>query len=186
MKRVCAVLFALFLLCGCQNQSENLNRAMTIRSKILSSAGCSFDAEITADYGNSVCTFTLQCQVSDNADLYFTVIAPETIFGITGSVSQQGGKLTFDNEVLAFDMLLDGQFAPVCAPWLMIHTLRSGYISDCGMDADNLRIGIDDSYKENPLRCDVWVNTDNIPVRAEVLWQGRRVLSVAVKNFIYL
>ena len=163
-----------------------MNRAMTLRANLLGSAGCSFDAQIVADYGDKVYNFTMHCVTDSAGKLNFEVISPQTIGGITGYVEQQSGKLTFDDDVLAFETLVDGQIAPICAPWLMMHTLRSGYISDCSEDGDAIRIGIDDSYKEEPLRVDVWADVHNAPMRCEILWQGRRVLSVEVKNFTYL
>jgi len=36
-----------------------------------------------------------------------------TISGITGSLSQNGGKLTFDDKALAFDVMADGLVSPV-------------------------------------------------------------------------
>jgi len=185
MKRALAVLIAVFLLTGCKN-GGSVDRALVLREQLLKSNGCSFDALITADYGQYVYTFEMHCAVDRQGDLTFTVTKPETISGITGRITSEGGKLTFDDQVLAFEMLADGQITPVSAPWLLVRSLRSGYIASCGDDDSMTRIGIDDSYREDAIRLDVWLGTDDLPFRGEILWQGRRVVSVEVKNFMYV
>ena len=186
MKRVLAVLLVVFLLTGCGSGSSGMDRAMSLRERLLKSNGCVFDAVITADYGERVYTFSMHCQTDSKGELTFTVTDPQTISGITGLIGQQGGNLTFDDQVLAFEMLADGQVAPVSAPWLMIHTLRSGYLASCGEDGGGLRVRIDDSYEEDALHLDIWLDSDDLPIRGEILWQGRRVVSVEVRNFSYV
>ena len=88
--------------------------------------------------------------------------------------------------LLAFPLMADGLVTPVSAPWLFIKTLRSGYITACGKDGDNIKIEIDDSYEENALRLEIIANSDNVPVFAEIIWKGQRVLSINVKNFVLL
>ncbi len=186
MKRIFAVLLAIVMLSGCKGADRGLNRVIALREKILASSGCLFDAVITADYGDKVYTFNMACQTNEQGDLTFTVTDPQTISGITGTVTQQGGHLTFDDQALAFQMLADGQVTPVSAPWLLIRTLRSGYISACGTDGDNLRVAIDDSYREDALHLDIWIDSQDLPIRGEILWQGQRVVSLEVRNFSYM
>lgn len=186
MKRVVALLLAVFLLTGCRGGSGGMERALSLRDRLLKSNGCSFQAVITADYGSALYTFSMACQADSQGNVSFTVTEPQTISGITGIISQQGGKLTFDGQALAFETLADGQITPVCAPWLLIHTLRSGYLSSCGQDEDGLRLGIDDSYQDDALHLDIWLCKNDLPVRGEILWQGRRVVSLEVRNFLYV
>lgn len=186
MKRILSVFFMFFILTGCAKTNNELNRAMQLRERILSSNGCKFETVITADYGDSIYTFSMTCQTDQEGDLKFTVTDPKTISGITGTVTQKGGYLTFDDQVLAFEMLADGQITPVSAPWLLIKTLRSGYLSACGADGDDIRISIDDSYADNALHLDIWINDQDVPVRGEILWEGRRVVSLEVRSFSYL
>lgn len=186
MKRNLAFLLLLtVLLSGCGGNSE-LDRAMTMRERLLSANGCTFDAEITADYGDKVYSFSMSCQTDQDGTVAFTVNQPESISGITGEVSGNGGKLTFDESALAFELLADGQITPVSVPWLLIHTLRSGYLTSCGTDGENLRVSIDDSYEEDALHLDIWLDSEDLPVRGEVIWQERRILSLEVKNFTLL
>ena len=186
MKRVLVAVLVLLFCTGCKQSNTELDRAMSLREQLLHSEGCRFTAVITADYGDKIYSFTMDCQADSNGDLTFTVTEPQSISGITGKISGQGGHLTFADKALGFEMLADGQVTPVSAPWLFVRTLRSGYISACGSDGDLARLAIDDSYQENALHLDIWLDSLNTPVRGEILWQGRRVVSLEIKNFTFL
>lgn len=185
MKRLLAVLLIAVVLSGCGSNS-NLDRAMALRQRLLDSSGCSFDTVITADYGQTVYTFEMHCQADSTGNLSFTVTSPETISGITGTVSEDGGNLTFDDQVLAFEMLADGQITPVSAPWLLLRSLRGGYLKYCSTEEDRMRITIDDSYADDALQLDIWVDGSDVPQEAEILWQGRRIVTLTVNNFLYV
>lgn len=155
---------------------------MEVRTKFQSS-GCSFRATVSADYGDMIHTFVLDCAADENGKVSFTVAAPDTISGITGTLTGDTGYLTFDSEVLAFSMLADGQLSPVSAPWLLVNTLRSGFLRSCAQTQSGWHLTIDDSYAEDAMQVDIWLNEENRPTAAEVLWQGRRILTVKVENF---
>ena len=183
MKKVLAV-FALFamLFSGCGNKNSGMERALALRQKIQQNT-CSFHADITADYGDTVHEFGMDCQADSSGNLSFTVTAPETIQGITGTVDGTGGNLTFDKAVLAFELLADGQITPVSAPWILIRTLRGGYIHATADTENGTKLIINDSYEEDSLQLDIWLDEEDYPVAAEILWQGKRIVSLTVKNF---
>lgn len=178
-----SVMLLALLLTGCFGENQELDRMMTFRAKLLSGLGCSFHALITADYQETLYTFEVNCRCDEQGNLSFTVLEPETIAGITGSINSQGGALTFDNQALAFEQLADGQLTPVSAPWVLIKTLRGGYVSSCGLEEDCLRVSISDSYEENALKTDIWFDDKDIPKYGEILWDNRRILSVEISKF---
>ena len=96
------------------------------------------------------------------------------------------GKLTFDREVLVFSPLADGQIAPVTAPWILIHTLREGYITACGQTDRGLLLSINDSYAEDSIGLEIYLDESELPVFAEIIWQGKRILSVQLENFKWM
>lgn len=158
---------------------------MILRNRILDSNGCSFHATVTADYGEKLYVFSMDCISDKEGNLKFSVVSPETVSGITGEISTEGGALTFDGKILAFPTVADGQITPVTAPWVFLKTLRSGYMNSCTKDSDGYQISIDDSYAEDALRLLISVE-NNLPVRGEIFWKGCRILTIAVDNFIYL
>ena len=125
MKRIVGILMLLVLLTGCAGGNSKLDRAMALRAKMLSQ-GVSFDAEILAVLGDKSYTFVMNCRTDTQGNMTFTVARPETIAGISGSISASGGKLTFDDTVLAFPLMAEGQVTPVSAPWILVKTLRGG------------------------------------------------------------
>ena len=181
MKRIALVLAAL-LLCGCAADDGQLDRAMNLRAQMVAKE-VSFDARIVADYGDKTYEFAMQCRADTDGTLNFSVTEPETIAGISGSVSAAGGKLTFEDTALAFELMADGQLSPVSAPWVLVRTLRSGYLNSCCMEEGMLRVSIDDSYDDDPLHLEIWMDEQDVPKEAEVYWQGRRLLSISVSNF---
>ena len=183
MKRLGSILVLFLLLTGCGVRNEELDQIMALRAKLLRAAGCRFDAVVTADYGEKIHSFSLQCSADSQGNLSFTVLEPETITGIAGTISGEGGKLTFADTALAFELLADGQVTPVSAPWLLIKTLRGGYVTSCGRDGDLLRVAIDDSYDADALHLDIWLGEGDVPVRGEILYKDRRILSLEVRNF---
>lgn len=183
MKRIFLLLLLLIvLLSGCSRSDDALDRAMALRAKMLSK-GASFDAKIIADYGDRQHTFAMACTVDSQGNLSFTVTEPQSIAGITGKVSTNGGKLTYDDHILSFGLMADGLVSPVSGPWVLMKTLRSGYLTSCTKEGEFLRVSIDDSYASDALHLDVWLGNEDLPVNAEVFWQGRRLLSIAVTNF---
>ena len=108
MKKILLSLLVLAMLTGCKNRDNSLEQGLALREKMLHS-GCSFSAEITADYGDRTFSFQMVCNADVEGNLTFAVQKPESISGITGTVSATGGKLTFENTVLAFSMMADGE-----------------------------------------------------------------------------
>lgn len=186
MKRLLIVCLIVILLTGCGGENAFINQAIDLRSRISESNECSFLAVVTADYGDSVYTFSMDCKREHDGSMTMTVTAPDTISGITAHISKGTGQLTFEDKALAFEMVADGQITPVSAPWLFMEALSGGFISTCGKDGAGMRIQIDDSYAGMPLDVDIWTGEDQLPVRAEMIWQGRRIVSIDIKDFVMM
>ena len=184
--RIVTLFAAILLLSGCAGANGEMQRALGLRETLLAAEGCTFQATVTADYGDQVYTFTMLCSADKNGDMTFSVITPESISGVSGRITQSGGRLTFDDTALAFSPLAEGEISPVTAPWLFLRTLRSGYIRACGKDGDSLQVTVDDSYEADALQLDIWLSSADVPQRAQVLWHGRRVLSLGIENFDFV
>ena len=177
-------MITLVILTGCTGKRAEMDRAMTLRADLLGSEGCSFTAHLTADYGDAIQKFTLYCEGRNNGDLGFRVEEPESIAGITGRFKGSEGALTFDDAVLAFPMLVDGQVTPVSGPWIFLKTLLGGYLTACAQEAEYLHLTVNDSYEEDALQLEIWLNEANIPVRGEIIYDGRRILTMEIENFL--
>lgn len=180
MRKHFLLLLLPILLCGCAAPRED--PGLQLRSTVLEK-GCSFDAEITADYGDSLSVFTVSCQADPEGAVTFTVSAPEGISGISGTLAAGSGKLHFADKALSFPLLADGLLAPVSAPWIFVRTLRAGNLIASGKERELTRLSIDDSFRDDALRLDIWLNREDTPVRAEILSRGQKYLSLSLTNF---
>lgn len=183
MKRIVAVLITLVIFSGCTGKRDEMDRAMTLRADLLACESCSFDAQITADYGDELHSFSMSCTSDNDGAVSFTVSEPESIAGITGTIEAGEGKLTFADTALAFPLLADDQVTPVSGPWILMKTLLGGYLTACTQEDDLLHLTIDDSYEEDALQLEIWLNADNHPVAAEILYGGRRIVTMIIENF---
>lgn len=182
MKRiVLAWLAVCLLLAGCMH-TTGLDRAMELRAQLLSGV-CSFDAVITADFPDRVATFTMHCEADSGGAVHFTVLEPASIAGISGQILESGGELNFDDQALEFGLLADGRANPISGPWLLMKTLRDGYLTAATEDSGGYRVTIDDSYADDALTLDIWVDGENLPQAAEVSWEGSRILTMELQNF---
>lgn len=183
MKRILLLLMCLVFFSGCSSGQAALDAGHRLRSNILDAEGCSFTASITADYGDEIYNFDMHCTFDNNGALSFSVMKPDSIAGITGTVDATEGALTFDDQVLAFQMLADGQITPVSAPWVLMKAIRGGYIAACSKEKNGFYLQLDDSYEEDPLTVDLWIDENCAVTRGEFLWDGRRIISIDVSDF---
>lgn len=163
-----------------------MNNAIKFRRELLTAQGCSFDTDITVDYGMQTQLFALSNQGDSMGNISFSVTYPESISGISGDISGQGGNLVFDDNILAFPLLAGDQLSPVSAPWLFLKAIQSGNILSACTEENLLHIVVDDSYEDNSLTLDIWIDDRLRPVYADILYEGTRILSLAVKNFEFL
>lgn len=183
MKRGIALVLITCLLCGCKDNDSHIKQAIEIRKEILAADNCSFEAVITADYGELLYTFQMDCVMGADGSMSFTVTDPETIAGITGCISGEDASLTFDDKVLSFPMLVEGQLTPVSAPWFFVNALTDGYITGCSNNNEELCLYIDDSFAENTLNLEIYCDNQFHPQHVDFYWKQQRVLSADIRNF---
>ena len=69
------------------------------------------------------------------------------------------------------------------APWIFLKTLRGGYLTSAGMEEELLRLTVDDSYEDDALQLDIWLDRRDVPLRGDILYDGKRILTLSVENF---
>jgi hypothetical protein len=174
---------ACVLISGCSAEENGLDAGMELRSKLIKADTVSFCVDISADHGNALDLFSLECSSDREGTVSFRVAAPDSISGITGQISGKSGALTFDETVLYFPLVAQERLSPVSAPQVLINALKSGYLRASGIEENQIRLTIDDSYENDALQVDIWLDEEKLPRRAEVLCEGRMILSLDVSNF---
>lgn len=184
MKRVGFLLCVMLFLTGCSMKNDDMDRALEFRSKLLNASEVSFCCSVVADYGNQIQMFSMDCQGDSQGNIRFAVTKPETISEITGKISSEGGALTFDDKVLFFTLLKDDQLSPVSTPWIFLKVMQSGYIHAVGTEDEFFRVTLEDSYADDELLVDVWFDAEDAPVKGDILYDGKRILSFEIENFL--
>ena len=183
MKKLAALMLIFLTLTGCSKTRSMLDKAMTLRAELLACQSCTFDATITADYGDKLHTFGMHCVGDNDGVVRFEMTAPETLEGITGIISGEDSALTFDDQAVAFSLLADDQVTPVSGPWILMKTLLGGYITACNEEEGLLHLMINDSYADDALELEIWLDGESRPVQTEIGYDGRRILTMEIENF---
>lgn len=183
MKKICLFFMVMVLLSGCSRKSDEFDRAMTVRTGLLNATGCSFTATVSADFSDQTYSFTIFCKSDKDGNLEFEVMQPDYISGIKGSISSAEGKLVFDDTALTFPLQTDGLLSPISGPWVLVQALRGGYVRHYGPENDYLRLTVDDSYEEDALMLDIWINSENKPIQADIYENNRRILTLSIRDY---
>ena len=184
-QKIAALALALgMLLCGCKaaKETDGAQQALDFRSRLLN-GGCSFQAELTADYGTFVQEFSLACEYSAQEGTRMCIQAPESLAGICAEVSKDGAKLVFDGTEAAFGDLAGRKVSAMAAPQILASAWAESYISLTGKEDGALRVTYLSGYDEDELTIDTWFS-DGAPVRAEIACGGRTVLQAKITDFI--
>lgn len=183
MNRLISLLLVVIVLTGCSANTNGINDVVTLRNNLQNSSGCSFDVSVTTDYGDSLSSFALSCNYDKQQNLEITVLKPETISNIKCKISGEKGQLTFDEEVVVFEMIADGQITPISTPWLLMKALSGAYINATANEKEGMLVRLDDSFNGTLYSVDLWLDENDVPKLAEIIWEGKRIVSMTISNF---
>lgn len=186
MKRFFPLILVLFTLTGCKVHEEDMGRALKFRENLLRQSGYAFTCDLTAEYGQILYQFVLECQVDNKGTVSFTVTAPDSISGIKGELSGAGGQIKFEDSILGFPILSEELPTPLSAPWLFVIAMRSGYIRTCDVQDGKMALTIAETYEEDAMLMKIQFDRNDKPVSCEIIWKGRRLLSMEIDDFHYL
>ena len=139
-------------------------------------------AEISADFGDTVCRFTLSCVYTPGNGTQMTITAPETLAGLTATASKEGAKLVFDGAEAAFGTLEGLGLSRMTAPELLAEAWETGYIQYTGLEERFLHVTYLCGYDEDEYRADTWFQS-GAPVRAELSCDGYMAVQIDVTDF---
>lgn len=183
MRRIWFIFVLALFFSGCKNTADGMDGVLRLRRQIMQTQASSFLCEISADYGQEVYQFQMNCNFDEKGSMQFIVQQPESISGISGNIDNDGGKLIFDDDSLAFPLLADGYLSPISSPWVFMKTLRSGYLESCQPIDGGYCIIAKDSFQDKPLQLEIYTDMQFTPQSADFLWDGRRILSINIDQF---
>lgn len=176
------LLCTILLLCGCSGEESAVSPAVEFRAALVQAGSCSFRAEIEADLGESVESFTVDCTAKPDGTTELTLVEPETLAGITAAVSERGGKITYDGMAVDFGLLANGMVIPAAAPALAVCCWGTEYIASAGEDGEAYRVTYEKDYDEKMLLVDTWYKNE-VPISAEVCYNQERILRMTISEF---
>lgn len=173
------------LLTGCAGAESTMQPALDLRSALLDADGCTFSCTVTADFGETVYTFSADC-VCGAEQTRLTVTAPEEIAGIGAAVTGEEATLEFDDVVLELGTLAGGRLAPLAVPAVASACWRGEYIRSAGNENGGTLVTYLRGYDEDELTVHTHLSGDGVPTRVEIESMGVRVADMTISDFTYL
>lgn len=170
----------LFLLCACgRKETDPLQAPMDFRGTLLAQGGCHFVAEACAETGDRAWELTLDCVLDAEGSGTVTVLAPETIAGVTARIEGTDGSLSYDTLVLGLGTLSDSELAPAAAPGRLVRAWARDWISSAGAEDGSLLV----CYGGQAMEVRTRFGADGTPVQAELLQNGKTCFTAELQNF---
>ncbi len=170
------LLFSL-LLGACSNAA--LTRYQAFSEEFSQIEALSFTAELTASYPDRRAQFTLRYALEDGVQRV-TVLAPDSISGISARVEEGKSALEYDGLILDVGELDDFGLTPMSALPLLTDALRRGhgdaFWNEDGMDAAEL-------LYDDATRVRVWFDGEGHPCKAEIQCGETLAVSCQITNW---
>ena len=178
--RIAVPMMLLCLLCACAGKAQNPVQApMDFRGRLLAEGGCAFELEARAEAGDRLWQLTLSCELDAAGDGTVTVLAPESIAGITARSQGGSGSLVYDGVCLGLGTLPGTELAPAAAPGRLVRAWAQDWISSAGPDTGCLLA----AYEDGSFLSYTWFDARNLPVRAELAVDGETRFRAEIRNF---
>lgn len=143
------------------------------------------EAEVTFRNGSDERCFTLQCDYTpDKAQV--TVTAPETVAGVTATVTGEDLTLNYDGESLSVGDM--GALSPLASLPQLLRAIASGYVLEEGQetleDTSCCRLVLDTTIGGEAVTCSVWIDEETLlPRYGEFSVDGETITSVKMLAF---
>lgn len=183
MKKCLFALPIIILLLGCEKNNGPIQTGIALRERLLNGQGCSFRAAILADCNDLEFSFAVLCDIDQERNFLFTVESPNTISGISGNIAGEQGTVIFDDTILTFPMMANDELSPICAPWIFYKSLEGGFIHSAAVDGERTLLTFFDSYEEDALQLDVWLDENGSPVLVDIMSKCKRLVTIQVEDF---
>lgn len=173
------LLLCVLLLSGCGTKKEEA-RFRRFAEDLAARQTLSFRCRLRADWPDRRADFTLSFSRDEEGDAV-TVLAPESIAGITARLTEAGGSLCYDDLILDLGALDAGGLSPVGALPLLVNAMAGAHLDSCwsedGQAVYALTVDDDRSVR-------VWFTPENmVPRRAQLLSGGRAVITCEIEDW---
>ena len=172
----------LCLLCACAGGGNDpLQAAMDYRTALLGHGGCAFELEARADTGDLPWNLTLACALDASGSGTVTVLAPESIAGISAVVENGGASLRCEDLTLGLGTLPGTALSPADAPGRLARAWAEAWIVSAGAEGRELLV----CFEDGSLTVRTWFDGEGFPTRAELETDGQVRFTGEIKNFTW-
>ena len=174
------LMMSLCLLCACGGKANDaLQAPMDFRARLLAEGGCAFELEARAEAGDRLWELTLACALDAEGNGTVTVLAPESIAGISAVLEGGQGSLRYGELSLGLGTLPGTELAPAAAPGALVRAWARDWIASAGAEDGALLV----CYGDGPDTVRTRFDGQNVPAHAELLADGSVRFSAEIRNF---
>lgn len=177
-------------LCACGGKSGTDQMAKDITKDMARAKSLTAIVSLTADYGERVYKYKLRCVYKEDVT-ELEVIEPEGIKGLKAHVTEKGTGLELGGITLDTGSLFGHGLSPLEGIPMMIKAWRTGYITETRREKQDGKEYLVICYDlsgpgtESKITHNAWFDTKNrLPIRAEILSDGYRILDCSFGNII--
>ncbi|NCB51836.1 MAG: hypothetical protein EOM54_08155 [Clostridia bacterium] len=184
-RRIFAALMILpLLLFGCAGSGEE-KRFESFREDLAAASEIRMEAEVTADYDDSVREYTLSfCRTSERSEV--EVLQPELIAGVKAHIDEDGSDLEYDGLILDTGKLAGDGLTPVSALPRLLDAMQKGHVDSIWKEGDCIAAEL---TPDDVISVTLWIDAETLaPRRAELSGRdsGRVLISCEIKTFEYI
>lgn len=156
------------LLAGC-GKNAAAERFAPFSEALCARSDLCFSAEVRAEYPDRSARFLLS-YADDAPGCRVTVLEPAEIRGVTVHLDGASASLGYDSVVLDTGALDRYGLSPASALAKLVSALRTGHLASA-WEEDGLTVW--ELVPDDTLTVQIWLTEDMIPVRAELISEGR-------------
>lgn len=181
--RIAVPMLLLLLLCACGAGETSAQTPVRFRTSLTEAGGCDLAAAVTADYGDYIRQFTLDCSL-EIGKTAFTVTQPDNAAGITATVSGEKAAVSFGDTILAVEEFSTRKISPMAAPYILERAWSTGYVSSTGMDGEWETVEYLLGYGSDQLTVTT-AFSGQVPVKAEISDGKNNLVTCEISDFSF-
>jgi hypothetical protein len=186
IRRFCAGIAVLALLCGCSAVHDPGRLADSVRTQYADSAEIQTTVEIRADSGEECAEYTVQLdyQNGETPRAEITVQEPESIAGISAVYEADSRTLTYEDTVLQTLLPERGGLTPVDAGPAILYSLTTAEPTAVWTEEDLMVLQYREETEEGAVVQELYLNlSDGMLTAARVFFNETQIITCKFTQF---